>query len=463
MKRYLTLLTTIFVLLLFGAYVVWASVAIPPKTDLGQFTDSQLTGGTTDSDFQDTEGGISEGERTTDEHHIHLSQRWEEEGHELQPSGEHDIALSWQWYRDDHNFHVSKRWAEEEHHYAWSLEGHETALSDKWLDEHDKKLSQKWSFDGHWFVWTIEKHDTALSWKWNRDRHRYGQSKLELNKAAELPELIQSLQLPKGTEQSLLAKANSALALLERGNFGTAANQLQAFINEVNAQDGKKISEQDAATLVEFTQRIMDVLGDEKGNTWGDKDVHNKFWSLEGHSTPTTRQWESLGHLFEWTIAGHNPVISEDWLGEGHFFIDSAKTDHYEFLSEGWDATGHNYFWSPVGHRTSVTVAWNKKGHRLEWTDALHETALSRQWHDADHSLEWSARGHDTASSWDWVWTGHPFQWSMAFEDLKHEVDLSREWQDRGHYFIWTLKGHDTALSIEQEGDPFDFDEGTTP
>ena len=79
-----------------------------------------------------------------------------------------------------------------------------------------------------------------------------------------LADLVASLNLRQGIENSLDAKLNAALAALDAaraGAVGTACNQLVAFINEVKAQTGKAISAADAAALLQIAARIRAVLG----------------------------------------------------------------------------------------------------------------------------------------------------------------------------------------------------------
>lgn len=71
---------------------------------------------------------------------------------------------------------------------------------------------------------------------------------------------VKSLNLQKGTENSLIAKLNAAKASLERGQENTAINQLNAFINEVQAQSGKKIVVSDADDLVSRAIRIIGAI-----------------------------------------------------------------------------------------------------------------------------------------------------------------------------------------------------------
>ncbi|MCK5559962.1 MAG: VCBS repeat-containing protein, partial [Thermoplasmata archaeon] len=60
---------------------------------------------------------------------------------------------------------------------------------------------------------------------------------------------IEDMDLPKGIENSLVSKLENALKSLEKENYGAAINQMNAFINEVEAQSGKKIPEDEAVEL----------------------------------------------------------------------------------------------------------------------------------------------------------------------------------------------------------------------
>jgi len=74
---------------------------------------------------------------------------------------------------------------------------------------------------------------------------------------------IIDLNLRPGIENSLLAKIEAAIAKLEDGNpknDKAVINSLQAFINEVEAQRGKKISEDDADDLIAAAQEAIDML-----------------------------------------------------------------------------------------------------------------------------------------------------------------------------------------------------------
>lgn len=72
---------------------------------------------------------------------------------------------------------------------------------------------------------------------------------------------LTGLNLPEGTETSLEQKLAAALAALAAGERDAACGLLQALINQVNAQSGKKITAADAAVLIAEAERIRAVLG----------------------------------------------------------------------------------------------------------------------------------------------------------------------------------------------------------
>jgi len=74
---------------------------------------------------------------------------------------------------------------------------------------------------------------------------------------------VESLNLQQGISNSLDSKLDAvekALDDVNENNDGAAVNALGAFINAVEAQRGKKISEDDADALIEMAQQIIDLL-----------------------------------------------------------------------------------------------------------------------------------------------------------------------------------------------------------
>jgi Tol biopolymer transport system component len=76
-----------------------------------------------------------------------------------------------------------------------------------------------------------------------------------------LQDLIGSMGLSSGTANSLTTKLDGVLAKLSAGDTTAACNQLDAFINDCNAQRGKKLSNAEANQLINAAQQIRTALG----------------------------------------------------------------------------------------------------------------------------------------------------------------------------------------------------------
>ncbi len=68
---------------------------------------------------------------------------------------------------------------------------------------------------------------------------------------------IESLGIQKGIENSLISKIDAAAKSFDKGKSKTATNQLEAFINEVDAQDGKKLDSDTAAMLRDAANLLL--------------------------------------------------------------------------------------------------------------------------------------------------------------------------------------------------------------
>ena len=75
-----------------------------------------------------------------------------------------------------------------------------------------------------------------------------------------LIDIISNMALPDEITKKLDAKLDSAISLLNSGKNNTAKNQLQAFINEVNALGGKQITTSQANQLINAGQNIIDSI-----------------------------------------------------------------------------------------------------------------------------------------------------------------------------------------------------------
>jgi len=59
---------------------------------------------------------------------------------------------------------------------------------------------------------------------------------------------------------SLISKLNGASASIDKGNTKAAINQLQALINQIQAQSGKKLFLNDADDLIALTLGFIEAL-----------------------------------------------------------------------------------------------------------------------------------------------------------------------------------------------------------
>jgi virginiamycin B lyase len=67
--------------------------------------------------------------------------------------------------------------------------------------------------------------------------------------------------LPHGTERSLLAKLENAQRKVDAGQIAVACNDLGAYLNEVRAQNGKKLEAAYAQDLIDTAGAVQDALG----------------------------------------------------------------------------------------------------------------------------------------------------------------------------------------------------------
>ena len=77
----------------------------------------------------------------------------------------------------------------------------------------------------------------------------------------DLTELVESFDLPPGTENSLTSKLQNAIAALQASDTATACSCLTAFINECQAQSGKKLTTAQATQLINSASQIKIDLG----------------------------------------------------------------------------------------------------------------------------------------------------------------------------------------------------------
>ena len=78
---------------------------------------------------------------------------------------------------------------------------------------------------------------------------------------SDLIALVESFGLPRGPENSLITKLDHALAALEASDTATACSDLTSFINECQAQSGKKLTADQATQLITSANQIKTDLG----------------------------------------------------------------------------------------------------------------------------------------------------------------------------------------------------------
>jgi len=76
----------------------------------------------------------------------------------------------------------------------------------------------------------------------------------------QLVDEVEALDLPAGIENSLVSKLENTIDSIQKGQTKAAVNKLEAFVNEVEAQQGNKIPQGDADDLIEAAQAIIDDL-----------------------------------------------------------------------------------------------------------------------------------------------------------------------------------------------------------
>jgi subtilisin-like proprotein convertase family protein len=82
----------------------------------------------------------------------------------------------------------------------------------------------------------------------------------EEEKVADLRDLVASLDIHHGIANALDSKLRAALAALEEGDTAGACDSLRAFLNQVAAQEGKKLTEAEAEQLTDAATEIRTLL-----------------------------------------------------------------------------------------------------------------------------------------------------------------------------------------------------------
>jgi hypothetical protein len=78
---------------------------------------------------------------------------------------------------------------------------------------------------------------------------------------ADLQDVISGLGLPKGLTTALNGKLDDVLAALDADDTAGACDRLQAFLNQVSAQEGKKLTGDQAQQITDAANEIRATLG----------------------------------------------------------------------------------------------------------------------------------------------------------------------------------------------------------
>ena len=96
---------------------------------------------------------------------------------------------------------------------------------------------------------------------WTRQDGWVTPERLIKNAIAEVGTLLSAGAITnEGVAKSLTSTLENALVVLDQGNAQAAGNMLQAFINKVEAQAGKQITEENAIELIEVVQQIISKM-----------------------------------------------------------------------------------------------------------------------------------------------------------------------------------------------------------
>jgi hypothetical protein len=77
----------------------------------------------------------------------------------------------------------------------------------------------------------------------------------------DLISLVRSFKLEPGTTSSLIIKLQDALTAFEKSDTATACSALSAFINECQAQSGKKLTPEQSGELITLANQITTDRG----------------------------------------------------------------------------------------------------------------------------------------------------------------------------------------------------------
>jgi subtilisin-like proprotein convertase family protein len=114
--------------------------------------------------------------------------------------------------------------------------------------------------NGTWSLYVIDDDEVdvgSIAGGWSLEISAEAPGAAEI---AALQELVTGLELPKGLTTALNSKLDEALAALDADDTAAACDSLQAFLNQVAAQSGKKLTAAQAQQLSDAANEIRALL-----------------------------------------------------------------------------------------------------------------------------------------------------------------------------------------------------------
>lgn len=176
-----------------------------------------------------------------------------------------------------------------------------------------------------------------------------------------LIQAISSSNIPGGIKNSLISKLQSAKSSFQNGQYNAAINKLNAFINEVQAQSGKKIPVElandwiaEAMEIIEAIESEEAVCGEENGELKSIKIISSK----DQESAQNILQVQS--HLIS-----NQHVIALDIIEKSSLYITDMMGHivHHSEFSPGTYNIALKEFQSvslPIGYYTIFLVSANQ-------------------------------------------------------------------------------------------------------
>lgn len=179
-----------------------------------------------------------------------------------------NISGSWQLVQ---KMHASDRGAGDFYSLRLDIDGDYMMISSSLDDEDSNGLN------------TIENSGSAYFYH-NNDGASCDQLDV-CDAISELSNEISSSGIPSGLINSLNTKLASALSSFQNGQNQAAINKLNAFINEVRAQSGKKIPSPLAAQWIESAQEIIDAINKGEANCSGGSQELRAYYTQQPELT----------------------------------------------------------------------------------------------------------------------------------------------------------------------------------